>query len=83
MYKCYTNTNDIPIYFLLTTNGDNKNWNDIQQNKILQLTGIAKTAHIGINNSPRRAQVFIGDENKKPRRSVAWVGVSDIARRCI
>ncbi len=83
MYKCYTNTNDIPIYFLLTTNGDNKNWNDTQKNKTLQLTGIAKTAHIGINNSPRRAQVFIGDENKKPRRSVAWVGVSDIARRCI
>lgn len=83
MYKCYTNTNDIPIYFLLTTNGDNKNWNDTQQDKTLQLTGIAKTAHIGINNSPRRAQVFIGDENKKPRRSVAWVGVSDIARRCI
>lgn len=82
MYKCFTNTNSIPIHFLLTTHGDWKDWNDTQSDKSLQLTGIAKTAHIGINNKPRRAQVWQGVDDK-PRRAVAWQGVDNKPRRCI
>lgn len=83
MYKCFTNQNEIPIHFLLTTHGDWKDWNDTESEKSLQLTGIAKTAHIGIDNKPRRAQVWIGDENNKPRRAVAWQGIDNKPRRCI
>ncbi len=84
LYKCFTDLNTIDIKFLLTTHGDNKDWDDIQQNKILTLTGIAKTSHIGIDNKPRRTQCWIGDKDGKPRRAVAWVGDKDgKARRCI
>jgi len=74
MYRCYPKSNKIPIYFLLTTKGEWKNWNDTQQEKSLQLTGIAKTAHIGVNKSPRRCQVWWGDKNNTPHRAVMWVG---------
>lgn len=83
MYKCFTNTNDIPIHFLLYTHGETKDWVDVEHNKTLNLTGIAKTAHIGVDNKPRRAQAFIGIDNV-PRRSVVWVGdENNIPRRCI
>ena len=83
MYKCFSTSNSIPIYFSLTTTGQWSNWSDDQQNKTLQLTGIAKTAHIGINNTPRRSQVFIGIDNT-PRRAVAWIGdENNKPRRCI
>ena len=82
MYKCFTNTNNIPIYFSLSTIGSWSTWTDTQQNKTLQLTGIAKTAHIGINNSPRRAQVWVG-VNGVPKRAVVWIGVDNKPKRCI
>ena len=83
MYKCFTTTNEVPIYFSLTTTGEWSNWADTQQNKSLQLTGIAKTAHVGISNVPRRAQVFLGINNA-PRRAIMWVGDSNNKpRRCI
>ena len=82
MYKCYTTTNSVPIYFQVYTVGT-QNWTDTRQDKSLQLTGIAKTMHIGISNSPRRAQGFIGVSNS-PRRVVAWVGdANGKPRRCI
>lgn len=84
MYKCYPKSNEIPIKFLLTTEGDWKDWPDTQHDKTLQLTGIAKTGHIGVNNSARRCQVWWGDQNNTPRRCVAWIGDdSGITRRTI
>ena len=83
MYKCFTTSNSIPIYFSLTTTGSWNNWSDSVQSTILQLTGIAKTSHIGVNNKPRRAQVWIG-VNGKPRRAIVWVGdANNKPRRCI
>lgn len=83
MYKCFTTGNSVPIYFSLTTAGQWGNWTDTQQSKTLQLTGIAKTAHIGVNNTPKRAQVWIG-VNGVPRRAIVWVGDSNNKpRRCI
>lgn len=82
MYRCFTNTNSINIEFTLTTIGDNKNWADTSQTKVLTLTGIAKTAHFGVSNKPRRAQAWVGI-NGTPRRAVVWVGVNNTPRRCI
>lgn len=84
MYKCYPKSNTIPIHFLITTHGENKDWNDDQKDSTLVLTGIVKTAHIGDDeNKPRRCQIWIGDESNTPRRSVGWVGVNGEARRTI
>ena len=83
MYKCYSNANTIPIKFKLTTIGENSNWSDSIHEEILTLTGIAKTAHIGISNKPRRCQVWIGDENNSPRRVVMWAGVDNTPKRTI
>lgn len=84
MYRCYSNTNIIPIYFLLTTHGDNKDWDDSRQSKDLTLTGIAKTAHIGVSNKPRRAQAWVGNSLQVPARAVCWVGdENNKPRRCI
>lgn len=84
MYRCYPKSNEIPIHFLLTTHGEWKDWDDDQHDKILLLTGIAKTAHFGdSSNKPRRCQVWFGDENNIPRRAVVWTGVDNKARRTI
>ena len=83
MYKCFSTTNSIPIYFLLTTVGQWNSWTDTQQDKTLQFTGIAKTTHVGVNNVPRRAQVWIGIDGI-PRRAIVWVGdANNKPRRCI
>lgn len=81
MYKCFTNTNSIPIYFQLTTIGE-REWNDTRQDRTLALTGIVKTIRCGVNNSPRRGQVLLGIDNK-PRRGIIWVGVDNKPRRGI
>lgn len=83
MYRCYEKLNQIPIYFTLTTKGEWKNWKDTLHTKALMLTGIAKTAHIGVNNSARRVQVWIGDSNNKPRRAVVWTGINNKPHRTI
>lgn len=84
MYQCYPKSNQIPIHFLLTTKGEWKNWPDIQQDKVLQLTGIAKTGHVGVNNSIKRCQMWWGDETNTPRRAVTWIGDnSNNSRRTI
>lgn len=82
MYKCFTTSNSIPIYFSLTTVGKWSEWDDVQQNDSLELTGIAKTAHIGVDNLPKRAQAWIGVDNI-PKRSVEFIGVNGIPKRCI
>ena len=83
IYRCFTTSNSVPIYFSLTTIGEFDNWYDTQQNKTLQLTGIAKTANIGVNNIPRRSQVFLGINNT-PKRAIVWIGdENNKPRRCI
>lgn len=54
-----------------------------KKQKNMVLTGIAKTVHTGINNSPRRVQVWIGDNSQKARRSVTWTGRSGDPHRTI
>lgn len=84
MYRCYPKANTIPIHFRITTHGEWKDWQDIQQDRTLTLTGIAKTAHVGdSSNKPRRCQVWVGDSSNKPRRAVCWVGVDGQAHRTI
>lgn len=83
VYKKFTNSNTIPISFTLTTVGDNKSWTGTATQKDLQLTGIAKTAHIGVNGTPKRAQAWVG-VNNTPKRAVVWIGDSNnTPRRCI
>lgn len=82
MYKTYPNSNKNPIHFQLTTKG-NKDYKDNEKTKNMVLTGIAKTVHSGINNSPRRVQVWIGDNSQKARRSVTWTGKSGDLYRTI
>ena len=82
MYRCFTDSNSVPIYFQLTTIGQ-KEWNDTRQDKTLQLTGIAKTINAGIDDLARRGQAWTGDNNYTPRRAIIWVGVDDKPKRCI
>lgn len=83
MYRCFSNTNSVLIFFSLTTTGQWSNWTDEQKEKSLQLTGIAKTTHVGVGNTPKRAQSWMGVTNT-PRRAVAWVGdANNKPRRCI
>lgn len=83
MYRCFSNTNYIPLYFNLITVGQWEEWEDDEEQKALELTGIAKTAHIGINNISKRAQVLIG-VNNIPKRAIVWIGdVNNKPRRCI
>lgn len=83
IYRCFTTSNSVPIYFSLITTGEWSSWTDTQHNKSLQLTGIAKTAHVGIDEQPRRAQVWMGIDGT-PRRAIVWIGDgNNIPRRCI
>lgn len=83
MYRCFSNSNSIPINFSLITVGKETNWTDLVQQKSLQLTGIVKTAHVGIGNTPKRAQALLGIDNK-PRRAIFWIGDNNNKpRRCI
>lgn len=83
MYRCFSNSNNIPIHFTLITMGNETNWADTAQQKSLQLTGIVKTAHVSIDDIPRRAQVLLGIDNI-PRRAIFWIGdENNKPRRCI
>ncbi len=82
IYKTYPNSNNNPLHFQLTTKG-RTDYLDNEKQKDLILTGIAKTAHTGISNKPRRVQVWIGDQSQRARRAVTWVRPSDTIRRTI
>lgn len=82
IYKTYPNSNNNPLHFQLITKG-RKDYLDEEKQNDLILTGIAKTAHTGINNTPKRVQVWIGDQSQKPRRAVTWVNPSDKIKRTI
>ena len=67
------------MYAQLVTHG-NKDYNDNQKTSTITLTGIQKTCKTGINNTPRRVQVWVGDSSGKARRCVSWTNVSKIRR---
>ena len=81
IYRCFTNTNFINIKFTVSTTGGWKTYTH-EKTYTLYLTGIVKTAHLnvngnkraeawlGINDLPRRAIFWVGDENNKPRRCI-------------
>ena len=81
VYRTFPRANTMTMYFQLSTIGT-QTYADTQTSRTLTLTGIARTAHIGISNRPRRCDVYIGVGNR-PRRCVTWIGVSGTARRCI
>lgn len=81
VYRTFPRANTMTMYFQLSTVGS-ETYTDTRLNRTLTLTGIARTAHIGVSNRSRRSDVYIGVGNK-PRRCVSWVGVNGTARRCI
>lgn len=82
VYRTFPRANTHTLYAQLITHGASKNYSDETQSKTITLTGIQKTAHIGVSNKPRRCQVYIG-VNNKPRRCVSWVGVNNTPKRTI
>lgn len=82
IYKCYTDTNSVGIKFTLTTHGEWKDWDWFSNNYSLILTGIAKTAHIGISNVQKRGQCWLGIDGV-PKRAVAWIGINGVPKRGI
>ena len=68
--------------FCLTTHGEWKDWDDTSNGHDLVLTGIAKTAHIGVNKIPKRGQCFIGIDGI-PKRAVTWIGINGVPKRGI
>lgn len=82
IYRCYTDTNKVTMDFCLTTHGEWKDWDDTSNGHDLVLTGIAKTAHIGVNKIPKRGQCFIGIDSV-PKRAVTWIGINGVPKRGI
>lgn len=82
IYRCYTDTNKVTMDFCLTTHGEWKDWDDTSNGHDLVLTGIAKTAHIGVNKIPKRGQCFIGIDGI-PKRAVTWIGINGVPKRGI
>ena len=81
VYRSFPKQNTHTLYAQLVTHAS-KDYSDSQKSKTITLTGIQKTAHIGVSNKPRRCQVYIG-VNNKPRRCVSWVGVNNTPKRTI
>lgn len=82
IYRRYPAANTVTMHALLTTHGI-KDYNDTTKTQIITLTGIQKTAHFGVDNKPRRVQVWVGDSSGKARRAVAWVGAEGGTKRTI
>lgn len=83
IYKTFPRANEVDIHFILSTVGENDIYNDVQKNTTVILTGIARTAHIGMGGTPKRADVFIGTVGGT-KRCVTWIGDEDgTPRRCI
>ena len=83
IYKTFPKANSTTMYFRLTTIGENDEYADGDTVRTIGLTGIARTAHVGVSNVPKRADVYIGI-NGVPKRCVTWIGdANGIARRCI
>lgn len=79
IYKSFPNANTHTMYGQITTHGTS-DYTDSQKSSTITLTGIQKTGKTGINNVPRRVQVWVGDSSGKARRCVTWTNVSKIRR---
>lgn len=82
IYRRYPAANTVTLHAQLTTHGI-KDYDDTEKTQTITLTGIQKTAHFGVNNAPRRVQVWVGDSTGKPRRAVCWVGAGGGTKRTI
>ena len=83
IYKTYPRANTVEVHFVLSTIGENATYDDDQEDTVITLTGIARTAHIGIGGIPKRSDVFIGTLTGV-KRCVVWIGDEDgTPRRCI
>ena len=81
IYKCFEDSNELIMTYDLSTFGDNDIYYDDIKTAILQLTGVAKTVHVGTTEKQtKRAQVYIGDSNKNAKKCVTWVGKSTTRR---
>lgn len=81
IYRSFPKANTHTLYAQLVTHGS-RDYSDSQKSKTITLTGIQKTAHIGISNKQRRCQVWIGVNNTS-HRCVTWVGVNNTPHRTI
>lgn len=81
MYKLLGKNNTATTLVKIVSKGSTQEYVS-QKSGTLTLTGIAKTAHVGVNNKPKRAMVWIGI-NKNPKRAVCWIGASNTPRRTI
>lgn len=83
IYKTYPMANTVEVHFVLSTIGENTIYDDEQEDTVITLTGIARTAHIGMGSIPKRADAFIGTLTGT-KRCVVWIGDEDgTPRRCI
>lgn len=81
MYKLFGQSNTATIKVTVVCKGKLDEYSSSKTGTLL-LTGNAKTAHIGISKTSRRAKVYVGI-NKIARRAVCWVGVNGKPRRTI
>lgn len=82
IYRRYPASNEVTLTAQLTTHGI-QDYDDTEKSQTITLTGIQKTAHFGVDNAPRRVQVWVGDSSNKPRRAVCWVGADGGTKRTI
>ena len=80
MYKLFGKSNTATTKLTIVTKGS-QNYTTSKVGT-LTLTGIAKTAHVGVNKVPKRGMVWVG-VNKVPKRGVIWVGASGNPKRTI
>ena len=85
IYKEYGKNNSVTAKFSLLTNSTNyiddtdMNASDkakyiSEQTTTITLKGKQKTAHVGVNNAPKRVRVWVGDSSGNAKRAVTWVG---------
>ena len=83
IYKLFKYENTQTITAKISTRTNYNTYDDTEQTATLTLTGIAKTGHYGVDNTPKRVQFFIGDVNGKAQRAVCWVGIENKGERTL
>lgn len=78
MYKLFGTKSTLDTKYKIITKASNDYVHEVSGK--LKLTGNAKTMRIGINNSPRRAKVFV-NVNGTIKHAVAWVKADGSIRR--
>ena len=81
IYKNYRNSNTLVAEYRLITVCNNVAYTNEQEKNIV-LTGNAKTSRLNINNTSKRAKVYV-NINGVIKKAIVWVGVNGTPKRCI